>query len=320
MADDHSRDELALLRARVEQLETKRRPRPRRRLPRRFLPLALVALLIALVPLATVAADFAFLDLNSGSPHNDNIAAIKAAGITKGCNPPNYTQYCPNGLVTREEMASFLARTAGLGGNPPVVNAKTAQTADTATNATHATNATNAANATNANTIGGLAPNALTRIAFAAKGTDTTIPVGGTVAALTVTLTVPTQSYVLVTYTGLAFASSTANCPCAISGRLAQDGATPILDVVVNVATTATDLVDGYDRRQIAGSQVFLATPGTHTYTFSVARFSGSSTNIGIGPARLQAQLIPFASTGGGATEITPPSEVGSGSSGSTAP
>jgi hypothetical protein len=36
---------------------------PHRRLPRRFLPLALVALLVALLPLATVAAGFT--DLNT---------------------------------------------------------------------------------------------------------------------------------------------------------------------------------------------------------------------------------------------------------------
>ncbi len=132
MADDHTHDELAQLRALVETLQANQaalraeQHRPRRRLPRRFLPLALVALLVVLTPLATFAAGFT--DLNTGSPHNDNIAAIAAVGITKGCNPPDYTQYCPNGLVTREEMASFLARTAGLGSNPPVVNAKTAQT------------------------------------------------------------------------------------------------------------------------------------------------------------------------------------------------
>jgi hypothetical protein len=98
--------------------------RPRRR-RRSLVPALCLALLLALSPLA-VLADFAFLDLNSGSPHNDNIAAIKAAGITKGCNPPTNDNYCPNDLVTREEMASFLARLGGLGSNPPVANAANA--------------------------------------------------------------------------------------------------------------------------------------------------------------------------------------------------
>ena len=69
------------------------------------------------MPTALFAANFT--DLNAGSPHNANINAIADAGITKGCNPPDNDQYCPNDLVTREQMACFLARTAGLGGNPP---------------------------------------------------------------------------------------------------------------------------------------------------------------------------------------------------------
>ena len=92
---------------------------------RRLLPLGVVALLIALMPLSLLAAT-PFTDLNPGSVHNPNIDAIYNAGITKGCDPDR--AYCPSGTVTREEMASFLARTAGLGNNPPVANAKTAQT------------------------------------------------------------------------------------------------------------------------------------------------------------------------------------------------
>jgi hypothetical protein len=111
------------------------------------------ALLVALVPLALLAAG-PFTDLDPNSPHNGNIAAIQAAGITKGCDPPDFTQYCPKDYVTREEMASFLARTAGLGGNPPVANAKTALTA---TDATHATNADQAGNAAQ---LGGQLPSA----------------------------------------------------------------------------------------------------------------------------------------------------------------
>jgi hypothetical protein len=91
--------------------------------------------LLALVPYTLLAAN-PFTDLNAGGIHNANIDAIYNAGITTGCVPNQ--QYCPNDLVTREQMASFLARTAGLGGNPPVANAKTALIAANATNAVHA--------------------------------------------------------------------------------------------------------------------------------------------------------------------------------------
>jgi hypothetical protein len=39
---------------------------------------------------------------------------MAAAGITKGCNPPTNTRYCPNANVTRGQMAAFLVRALGL--------------------------------------------------------------------------------------------------------------------------------------------------------------------------------------------------------------
>ncbi|MCH7846613.1 MAG: S-layer homology domain-containing protein [Acidobacteria bacterium] len=50
----------------------------------------------------------------AGSVHKKNIDALAAAGITKGCNPPANTLFCPNLVTTRAEMASFLARVLGL--------------------------------------------------------------------------------------------------------------------------------------------------------------------------------------------------------------
>jgi hypothetical protein len=108
------RREIALLRAAST---TNRRRSVRRRLGA---ALAL-ALLVALVPLSLFAAN-PFTDLNAGSPHNANIDAIYNAGITTGCVPNE--SYCPNDFVTREQMASFLARTAGLGDNLPVATAR----------------------------------------------------------------------------------------------------------------------------------------------------------------------------------------------------
>ncbi|HEX6946631.1 MAG TPA: S-layer homology domain-containing protein [Acidimicrobiia bacterium] len=47
------------------------------------------------------------------------IAALAAAGITKGCNPPANTKFCPDDPVTRGQMAAFLARAFGLTGSGP---------------------------------------------------------------------------------------------------------------------------------------------------------------------------------------------------------
>ena len=53
-----------------------------------------------------------FTDDND-SIFEDDIAKLAAAGITKGCNAAG-TEFCPNQLVTRGEMAAFLVRGLGL--------------------------------------------------------------------------------------------------------------------------------------------------------------------------------------------------------------
>ncbi len=64
------------------------------------------------------AATSTFTDLGD-SVHAADIGALAAAGITKGCNPPDNTRYCPKNPVTREQMASFLTRALNLTPIPP---------------------------------------------------------------------------------------------------------------------------------------------------------------------------------------------------------
>ena len=50
-----------------------------------------------------------FVD-DDGSTFEVDIEKLAAAGITRGCNPPANTKFCPNDRVTRETMAAFLVR------------------------------------------------------------------------------------------------------------------------------------------------------------------------------------------------------------------
>ena len=54
-----------------------------------------------------------FTDDNS-SIFEADIEKLAEAGVTKGCNPPANTRFCPEGTVSRGEMAAFLARGLGL--------------------------------------------------------------------------------------------------------------------------------------------------------------------------------------------------------------
>ncbi len=58
----------------------------------------------------TTALDFS--DTN-GSTFEVDIAWLAGAGITKGCNPPLNTEYCPDSFVTRGQMAAFMVRALG---------------------------------------------------------------------------------------------------------------------------------------------------------------------------------------------------------------
>lgn len=62
---------------------------------------------------ATLPPGGSFID-DDGNTHEGNIEAIRAAGITFGCNPPTQDRYCPGTEVTREQMAAFLRRSLGL--------------------------------------------------------------------------------------------------------------------------------------------------------------------------------------------------------------
>ncbi|MGH2385104.1 MAG: S-layer homology domain-containing protein, partial [Candidatus Limnocylindria bacterium] len=71
----------------------------------RAISLGIVIVLAGLSTTATAAAP-TFDDIAT-SPFRGDIEWIAARGITGGCDA---RRYCPNGVVTRGQMASFLAR------------------------------------------------------------------------------------------------------------------------------------------------------------------------------------------------------------------
>ncbi len=50
-----------------------------------------------------------FVDI-AGNVHHDQIHDIHARGITRGCNPPLNTMYCPERSISKGELAAFLNR------------------------------------------------------------------------------------------------------------------------------------------------------------------------------------------------------------------
>ena len=75
-----------------------------------------VLLLVALLPVAVMAAGGTFVD-DDDSIFEADIEWLASANVTKGCNPPTNDRYCPDDNVTRGQMAAFLVRALGLTDN-----------------------------------------------------------------------------------------------------------------------------------------------------------------------------------------------------------
>lgn len=119
-----SADRIAMLEARIAELE-RTSSRPMRRLPRLArLPRRLAVLALALavmLPAGAVLASHQFSDVPTSYQFHNSIDAIADAGITTGCGGG---RFCPNGLVTRGQMAAFLNRLGALSpGSAPKANA-----------------------------------------------------------------------------------------------------------------------------------------------------------------------------------------------------
>jgi hypothetical protein len=69
----------------------------------------MAAFLVRAMGYSDGAGDDLFSD-DDGLIFEADINRLGTAGVTKGCNPPANTRFCPNARVTRAQMASFLVR------------------------------------------------------------------------------------------------------------------------------------------------------------------------------------------------------------------
>ncbi|HEY8600841.1 MAG TPA: hypothetical protein VIL85_20560 [Thermomicrobiales bacterium] len=254
--------ELATLRAEV-------RGQRRARARRRAWPLAIVIGLVTLLPLSVVAAGPTFSDLESaGEAHRGNIRALGDAGITTGFPDPNNAEarlYDPKGLVTREEMASFLARTAGLGGNPAVANAAT---------------------------VGGFPANTLSRISAAA--TIGPFPLTTTPQILTtVPLAAPAPGYAYVTGAAVFYASGQTNAMASARVRMVNGGAShPLYAVIGTIPATALE-------QSLAPTWVFrVPQAGPQSFVIEALIDPASTGAVTVANIALNVLYVPFASDG----------------------
>lgn len=287
--------EMVTLRQEVQSL--RREVRGQRGKQRRSLMIAVVAVLIAAVsPVAAFAAN-PFNDLVGGSPHNGNIDLIYNAGITTGCDPNR--SYCPTDLVTRQEMASFLARTAGLGSNQPIVNAKTAVQANTANTATTATTAQSA------NTLNGFAANGLVRVNGASQGDNPLFVTTSYNSYATVSLAAPGPGFVYLTGAVTVYATSASN---AFVSAAILDEATGFGSYEQSAVVGTTS---GTTFSAVISPTIILpvSAGGTRTYHLIVGKDPASTGTTGANAATLSAIFVPFGPSGATGSEVSLPTK-----------
>lgn len=77
-----------------------------------FIIAGLLAAALVLIP-AMSRASHTFDDVGDGNVFHSDIDWLAANGVTKGCNPPLNTKFCPSNPVTRQQMAAFMHRLSG---------------------------------------------------------------------------------------------------------------------------------------------------------------------------------------------------------------
>jgi hypothetical protein len=114
--------EIELAEVKAQMKAPAQRPARRFSVARRFAILGLA--LALLIPAGIVMAGAqTFNDVPPSHKFFADVEAVAAAGITSGC-PQGTNNYCPDGLVTRGQMAAFLNRLGALGpGKVPKANA-----------------------------------------------------------------------------------------------------------------------------------------------------------------------------------------------------
>lgn len=88
--------------------------------PRRLKRMSVVTTLALVMTtgLATaVVASHVFTDVPESNQFHGSITWMSENEVTRGCNPPDNDEYCPDEDVSREQMASFMRRLAQTEGN-----------------------------------------------------------------------------------------------------------------------------------------------------------------------------------------------------------
>jgi len=244
-----------------------------------------VALAVLLVAPLAVMASHSFTDVPDSNTFHADIAWLADADVTKGCNPPANTLYCPKDFVTREQMAAFMHRLA----DNQVVDA----------GALEGMSSSDFVEEGEANSVTPAMTTAETGVAQVSVGSFPQLD--GTVQAIdSITIAAPAAGYVIVTLTSevwMHHANGTQT------------------EVQLGVSTSSTAFGDGEDHdvqtpstapsgsyvQTVGITKVFPVAAGNRTFHFLAERVSGAGGNSQVGDYQITAF---FAGSAYGTVEV----------------
>jgi hypothetical protein len=247
------------------------------RVPKRKARLALIVVVVALIaaPLTAVATH-SFTDVPDTHTFHEDIAWMKASGVTRGCNPPANTLYCPEDDVKRSQMAAFMRRFAqylGAEDGTPAL-------------ADHATTADNAAQ------LGGQDPAAYDTFVVADSAEDLGVMTAVTAVAST-TFSASTASAAAINGTASFRLNDGTLADVMLWAQLDDSSCDPD-DRISGAFAVATVAPDGTE--PLLNSAAFAAgtslSAGTHTLTLCI----DPSGDIEVGAVGLNGVVSPSAS------------------------
>lgn len=244
---------------------------------RTALVIATIALAVG-APMGIALASHTFTDVPTGHTFHADIAAVAASGVAKGCA---VDRYCPDGLVTRGQMAAFLNRLGALAPDkPPVVNA---------------------------DQVDGIDASGLIRVA-SVRITDTSAGLPADPSYTTygspLTFTAPSAGYVVINGTVTVLNSNASPCTasCHVGAWIGHTG-----DSSTYGFADMTVSPTGSSRESVALSVLVPVNAGTHYFDIRLHRFGGTTGLLHGWWGSLTAVFSPFGASGNSLSTLGAP-------------
>jgi hypothetical protein len=237
------------------------------RVPKKWARVGMIAVVTAMIVAPVTAwAAHSFNDVPNSNTFHEDIAWLKDAGVTLGCNPPTNTLFCPKDNVTREQMSAFMRRLA----ENKVVDAATAVQAD------------------DASTLDGNDSSD-----FVQKGEADSVTAGMTTNEPGVTITAPSAGYVVVHATSDAFGSKGAGTAMGLDAYGVSNNATALANDQDKDWIIGANGGTGTWATNMAAHKVFPVNAGANT--FYLLATAWSATNVSVADTQLTATFVASA-------------------------